>query len=236
METKNFEIENKYQQILSKKNTEINQNTMEQINNVVFDIIEKYTKTNNAFTPPPSKEVLNYLPLVLFSKSFLNKYYPLKLNVKPVYIEKTKILNFLYTNDVFGDGIDSVKNHIIRLAYENDYFNMFSEEQRLETQKEHDKWDQMDVVVRVEHLNSKYYDEENSKLLMGNTVHFPYASLTENLNLLNISKEDLKTINDTITNVLSNASSEDITDSKVPVKVPVSLAQDITTQNQEVLA
>ena len=151
-------------------------NDEQQISDYIVGTLRKY------YDSPPSERILKYLRLYFLDFKDLKKNYPLKINVK-------------FYNDI-GGGRDSIdagyiyaefgqgtkKNYIVSLAYEEDYFDFYSDEDRKKLNAYYNGFNEgeeekIDAVNRVDVL----------RFITKKTSGFPFNDLVYSLGLFSDS-------------------------------------------------
>jgi hypothetical protein len=146
----------------------------EELKNII-NTIKMYYNT------PPSEKIMKYLILFILDFDDLKKRFPRKIN--PKFIKnvdgdaKRDSIDAGLITDIFP--LKSKRNHILNLAYEDEFYNFFTDADRKELSsqfKEYgsDEEEKTDVIVRVDMLRLQTKKKSN----------FPYDDLINSFNVL----------------------------------------------------
>ena len=137
----------------TKISEKLNPNQKNQLEVVINTLKQYYTK-------PPSTKILPYLFLTLISYEELKQNFKLKIN--PEFIENVGFRDwnsfeagYIY----YGFGWKTQKNYIVNLAYQEEYFNFFSENDRKNLTSHYNEYtpgleEKIDVVNRTKTLQA----------------------------------------------------------------------------------
>ena len=141
-------------------------------------IIEKIlNKLQLYYTTPPNEKIIPYLVLMFEDFGKLKLTFPLLM--QPEYYYNSKInkdsFELEYIDQTFG--WKSQKNYILNLAYQEDYKNFYTNEDKIELQNYIDKDDEKyDVICKVQIL----------QMLSKKNSDFPYADLIYSMGLFDV--------------------------------------------------
>jgi hypothetical protein len=144
----------------------------------VLDLI--YEKLNAYYTP--SVEIMPYLILMFFDFGHVKEHFPLEPQPE-YYYDNVLDKNSLELEHIDGTfGLKSQRNYILHVAYQEDYNNFYTENDKQELKNFlEDAFDKHDVVRKVEVLRGANFKKSSE---------FPFYELVYAMGLFNFDENE----------------------------------------------